>query len=445
MNKVENFLNTHLFSKIFKRQEAQLVANNTLWIMIDRLIRISMGMITGIWVARYLGPVEFGKLGYANAFVMFFTPIANFSIDSLIVRELSRYPEKEKSILGTSFLLKLLGALVGFLMAVLVQYFLYPNENEILKYVFILASCFFFQAFDVIDLLFQTKLKSKYPTYIRTGSFVLFSFYKLFLINQNASVEAFIWAYFLEILVGYVGLNIIYKIKSSWILDWKFDNATFWLLLTSSGVFILQSFSIVAQTKFDQILVAKFVNGNELGQYSNAMRMVDIILFIPVAIYASFAPKVAEAKLKSEVIYQNKLNNLYRLLFYIGISIAFGMLILGKFSIELLFGSSYSLSAILFSISGFRLLAAFTMVSKNVFYINEGLFRHTLYNVLISAIINIGVSYLLLPQYGAFGAVVGNICGFLYSFFIADLLNEKARIQQKLYFKSLISFKNNSE
>lgn len=59
---------------------------NTSWLFVERIIRMFIGIFVGIWVARYLGPKEFGLLSYAQSFVGLFTIFATLGLDSIVVR-----------------------------------------------------------------------------------------------------------------------------------------------------------------------------------------------------------------------------------------------------------------------------------------------------------------------------------------------------------------------
>lgn len=86
-------------------------AKNTSWLMGEKILRMFMGLFVGIWVARYLGPEQFGLLSYAQSFVFLFTAIATLGLDSIVVRELVRNGSQRDILLGTSFALKLAGSL----------------------------------------------------------------------------------------------------------------------------------------------------------------------------------------------------------------------------------------------------------------------------------------------------------------------------------------------
>lgn len=48
------------------------IISNTSWLFFGRFFRIAVSLFTATWVARYLGPDQFGLLQYALAFTTLF-------------------------------------------------------------------------------------------------------------------------------------------------------------------------------------------------------------------------------------------------------------------------------------------------------------------------------------------------------------------------------------
>ena len=88
---------------------------NTAWLFAEKILRMVVGLFVGVWVARYLGPAKFGLLSYAQSFVALFGAIATLGLDGIVVRELVKDESKRDVLLGTSFVLKLIGAFLVFL------------------------------------------------------------------------------------------------------------------------------------------------------------------------------------------------------------------------------------------------------------------------------------------------------------------------------------------
>ena len=42
---------------------------NTSWLFFEHILRMTLGLFIGVWVARYLGPNQFGLFSYVQALV----------------------------------------------------------------------------------------------------------------------------------------------------------------------------------------------------------------------------------------------------------------------------------------------------------------------------------------------------------------------------------------
>lgn len=67
---------------------------NTSWLFAEKILRMVVGLIVGVWVARYLGPERYGLLNYAMSFVGLFSAIATLGLDGIVVCDESKR-EKE--------------------------------------------------------------------------------------------------------------------------------------------------------------------------------------------------------------------------------------------------------------------------------------------------------------------------------------------------------------
>lgn len=84
---------------------------------------MGLALVVTIWLARYLGPEQFGLLNFAMAFVALFGAIATVGLNSVVVRDLVKFPQETSSILSTSILLQILGGLITFSLIVLAIHF----------------------------------------------------------------------------------------------------------------------------------------------------------------------------------------------------------------------------------------------------------------------------------------------------------------------------------
>src|SRR6185503_12850140 len=99
-------------------------ATNTIFLFGEKIARVVFTITVWVYVARYLGPEQFGLLSYALSFVFLFNMLADLGLEMIIVKELVENPSKANAILGTTFFLKLFGSLTGVLFIAGVMQFL---------------------------------------------------------------------------------------------------------------------------------------------------------------------------------------------------------------------------------------------------------------------------------------------------------------------------------
>ena len=89
------------------------ILGNAGWLMADRVLRMGMGLVVGVWVSRYLGPVQFGSLNFALAFVAIFGSLTTLGLDNIVVWEIVHNAVDVPKLLGTTLALKLAGSFLS--------------------------------------------------------------------------------------------------------------------------------------------------------------------------------------------------------------------------------------------------------------------------------------------------------------------------------------------
>ena len=141
LTKIKSLKNHQGFMKYFK---------NTSWLFGEKILRMIVGLFVGVWVARYLGPEQFGLFSYAQSFVGLFTAIATLGLDGIVVRELVKDSSRRDDLIGTAFWLKVMGAF-GVLIILVITVNFTSNETYTNTLVFIIASATIFQSFNVFS------------------------------------------------------------------------------------------------------------------------------------------------------------------------------------------------------------------------------------------------------------------------------------------------------
>ena len=400
---------------------------NTSWILGERILRMGVSLFVGIYVARYLGPERFGLLSYASSFVGIFAALATFGLDEVVVRELVKTPEQREKILGTSFLLKLVGTLLMWA-AILVAIPFTENDFQTNILIIIIAFGVLFQAFNVIDLSFQADVKSKYVVHAQFVQLIISSIVKIILVFNEAPLIWFASVFFLDAIVLALGLVFTYLHNSNKIFSWKWSYETSKNLLHDSWPLIFAGIVVSVYMKIDQLMIKEMLGAKEVGLYAAAVKLSEAWYFIPMAIASSLYPAIINARVFQKEVYYQKIQNLFDLMVWIAVSIALPTTFLSTLVVEFLYGKEYLGSSSVLIIHIWTAVFVFLGVASSKYLLAENFIKKTFYRTFIGALLNIIMNYYLIRIIGIEGAAISTLvshffAAYLYDFFDKDLRN----------------------
>jgi O-antigen/teichoic acid export membrane protein len=413
---------------------------NTSWLFAEKILRMVVGLLVGVWVARYLGPEKFGLLSYALSFVGLFSIVATFGLDEIVVRELVKDENRRDELIGTAFWLKLFGAFVVLLALAFAVKFTSNDDNTNIL-VFIIASALIFQSFNVVDFYFQSKVMGKFIVYANLISLFTSSIVKITLILNDASLIAFAWVVLFDGFILACGFIYFFLKQSTFrIKNLIFYKSTAIDLLKDSWPLIFSGAVLMIQARIDQVMIKEMINSTEVGYYSAAIRLIEAFGFIPVMLKISLYPSILNSRKDSNELYQNRLLNFYRLNFILFLAVAIPLFIFSEQIVILLFGIEYQSVGILLSLMVIRLFFANMGVARGAYIISENLMVFSLITMTLGTITNVVLNYYWIPLYASKGAIVATIISFSVSIFVIDIFYSKTRNNLILQFKAIFSF-----
>ena len=139
---------------------------NAFWLIFEKGFSLFVGLVVGITVARYLRPESYGLLNYALSFVSIFSAFSTLGIDQIIVRELAKETAKKDELLGTGFIIKIVGSVLMIVLMIAVMVLMDHNAftNTLIM---IIAAAEIFKGFEVINYFFQSQVMSKFVVQIQ--------------------------------------------------------------------------------------------------------------------------------------------------------------------------------------------------------------------------------------------------------------------------------------
>lgn len=380
------------------------ILDNIGWLFFDKILRMGVGLLVGVWVARYLGPEQFGQLNYAIAFVGLFVAIAELGLGGIVVRDLVRHPDSADSVLGTAFVMQFLGGLLCVILINSAMVFIRPDDKLMQLMVAILSLSLIIKSVDIVKYWFESQVQSKYIVWVENGIFVFSSLIKIFLILSTASLLAFVYMSFIEGFLIALGIIIFFVIKKGGVNHWQPSYIRTKLLLKDSWPLILSGVAVSIYLRIDQIMISELVGDAENGTYSVAVRFSEIFYFFPMTIAASTFPAIIDAKKRTQAEYEGRLQSLYDIMVSIALIISVSIYIVAPYLVVGLFGDQYSGAIEILRVHIWASIFVFLGVACGSYTRTENIATYSMIQTLIGMGVNIALNFMLIPLWGGLGA-----------------------------------------
>lgn len=427
-------------TKIDGRINVLKIITNIGWLFVDRILRLGIGVFISVWVARYLGPEQFGLWSYAIAFVSLFSTLATLGLDSIVVRDLVRNPSGKEEILGTAFILRLMGGIITLLLSISSILFIHSN-TETYWLVGILSFGTIFLAFDTIDFWFQSQVKSKYIVYAKNAAFIVASALKITLILLHMPLIWFVLAGLLELFLGTLGMIIVYQHNHEKLWSWRFSYIRAKELLQSSWLLILSGLVIMIYMRIDQIMLGQILGEKSVGIYSAAVKLSEAWYFLPIAIVSSIFPSIVESKNKDEGLYMQRMQKLLSIMVIMAFIIAIPITFLSKFIITFLYGKRFVEASSSLIILAWTSLFVFLGIARESWMVTEGLMKFSFATTALGALSNIVFNFILIPTHGPAGAALATLISQFIAVSLSTLIFSETRVMFKMQINSILLYK----
>jgi len=422
----------HVVSRLLSRWESRdtlkRMFSGGAWLGLEQGLRMLLGLLIGAWVARYLGPEDFGLLSGALAVVSVAGVVAALGMNAVLVRQLATSsPQDTAQIMGTAVILRLLGSSLVWLVCVGVAWsgiWTGPAHVVLLP---VAAMALVFQSMDVVERRLQAQGDMRLLVIIRctamVGSFGL----RVGLILGKAPIEAFALAAVVEAALAAFGLAWLTRRGMGGLGRWEPSFVRARALLKEGLPLVFAGLAIHVQAFGDQIMLAALTDSEELGQYAAALRVVTVFAFLPVIMQMVAAPEIARAKRDDAGLYRRRLHRLYRMAIGSAVVTALPVAILGPQAVVWLFGDAYRAAGALIPLLAMRLFLTNMGVARGVFLSTEGMARFVLITSVAGAVANVGLNFVLIPMWGAQGAIVASLLSFTLTTFGLEWIDPRAR------------------
>ncbi|MCD9513345.1 flippase [Photobacterium carnosum] len=422
---------------LLKNNELKKVINNSGWLIFDKICRLGLSLIVSAWVARYLGPNQFGDLAYVLAFLAFFQAVSILGLDNIVVRDIARNVEKSGSIIATVLILRLSIGAIFYIITILLMGFLNGFDSNFIIITAICALSLIFQSSDTIDLWFQSQSESKRTVVVRLITYLFTNGVKIILILNGFSIVYFAAVTALE--AGLCAIGLIYSYRKYPATKLKFQFSIGKVLLKESWPYIFSSLSVMVYMRIDQLMIKSFLGTKELGVYAAILPLAMTWTFVVTTLTTSLAPYIARKKNNSEKQYWIALKNIFRLYSLLGWVTCIGVYILTPIVVPILFGDAYTSGIGVLQVLVFVNIFINMGVAQSLWILNEGKSKLAMYRTLFGAAVCVISNILLIPSFGMYGAAYSALLAQFCSTILSNVFISRKIL--KIQIKSLFLLK----
>ncbi len=394
------------------------------WLFADRVVRMGVGLLVGVWVARYLGPGDFGLLNYVMAVTALFVTIGVLGLNDIVVRDLVSTPEESGEIIGTAMRLQLLAGVVAFGTAMAAIMVMRPGEPHTWAIMALFAISLLGQCGDTVRAWFESRVQARTVVWVANGVFAVATALRVIGILAGLPLAWFALLSGLELLLTNAGLVLAIRRSAAGtpaaMANWRFSRERAVRMLQNSWPLALSGIAITLNMRIDQVMLGQLLDDTAVGLFSAAVRVSEVWYFIPVAVVASAFPFIAGQS--DQKVADRRWRQLYAGMFWLSVAAGVFATLFGEGVIRLLFGDAFAPAGGILVIhiwSGFN-VALGLVWSRWIVLENQP--RIQLAAQTLGAVVNIGLNLLLIPRLGVIGAAWATLASYwisgLFSFVI---------------------------
>jgi O-antigen/teichoic acid export membrane protein len=383
----------------------KIIATNASYLMVAQLVSMVFSILLGIFIARKMGSVEFGKYSFAIAFTAIFGVFSDLGYNTLLLREVSK--DKQKVAKYASNLLSIYAIsnlLIFFIIIATINILSYPPYMQLVVSLFaisVLWGSFSTLFKDIFRSFEQMKYEASVNIAINIvrcsfGLAILFLGYGLI-----ALALVYVFSGFLDFILSYLICRENF-IKPRFELDINFFKGT----IASALALCLLPFLGIILARADTIMLSTMDGDYAVGLYNAAYNIVRDFRFIPVILLNALFPTALSIYEKSKGDFHNYYSKAISYLLVVSIPMTVGLFLLSEEIILFAYGSQYLGSTDTLKIVALDIPLFCIFIALGNAFISMGKERLVAISVAISAIFNICLNLILIPKFSFNGAAV---------------------------------------
>jgi len=402
---------------------AARIAHNSIISSIVRVFSLAIALVSIGFITRYLGTSGFGSYTTVFAFYFLFAAVAEFGINQIFTREISRPNADENKVVANVMGLRLVTIIAVVILGFTISSFL-PYDNEIKRGILlVLAGLVFASIAQALNSVFQKRLVMHRMAWRELiGRFLQLGII-LLSVQRDWGLEG--------ILLGLVVSNIFVFI-SAWImargyikLSFSFDKAYWKFFLKESlplGAAALVNFMYF---KVDTILLSLLQSSHDVGIYGAAYKVLESLIYFPHMFMGLVMPIIAYNIFHRPKKFLKIASLTSKVIWVVTLPIIIFLFFLAREVIQVIAGAEFTQAVIVLQILAPALGAIFLAHFFNSILIAANQQKKLLIILTITAFLNVILNIIFIPYYSYMAAAIISTTSEILVVFLAYLLSRK--------------------
>lgn len=416
--------------RYLKHMTNKHIVDNTKWIIVCKIIQSILQLVMGALCARYLGPHNYGLIGYAGSLVAFAFPFVQLGLQATLVKELVDTPEREGEIMGTSIVMELFSGMACILVVNIAAVFMNAGERITIIVCAISSVSLLFRSFELMQRWFQYKFLSKYPSVISVCVYVIVSAYRAYLLITSKNVYWFALIHTLEYMLMSIALIFVYRKLGAMKLSFSWTAVK--QLFKRSKYYVLSAVMVTVFQNTDHIMLKMIVGEVENGYYTAAVTSATVAMFIYAAIVDSMRPEILDNRKNQDSRYEKNIKSLYCIIFYLALAQGIGFTVFSRLIVKILYGTEYMQAAGVVRIIIWQIGFSYMGTIRNIWILAEGKQKLVWKLNLCGVMLNVIINALLIPVAGARGAALASVATQIFTNFVLGFFIEQLKENNRL-------------
>ena len=400
------------------------IIRNVFWAVIGKVITLFSTLIVGIFVARYLGPKQYGLMNYVISIASLFTVFATFGSSEIIIRELSKKEKPKEVVLGSAMALRMGLAILCFI-SIVIYLFFSGETTETSTLILIYSSSIFFSCSEVIRFYFTSIVDNEYIVKSEIFRTIIGAIVKIILLFCKAPLIAFVFALAFDFLLLASGYIVVYRKKIGPICQWNIDFKFVKTLLTTSFPLLISSTAVIIYQRIDQVMIAKMLDNEFVGYFSTAMSFVNVLAFIPITIMQTTSPILVGYWKNDKLKYEQESQRIIGATTWLLIILCSIVALLSSPIINYTYGASYTDAIPVLQILVFKVVGIAIINLSGQLIIIENIHQLAFIRNILSCVICIICNYYFIPRWGIIGSAWATIITVFFTGEVANIFIPK--------------------